>query len=108
MRSIPLVPELEDGELALVLTWGYSPRDLDLHVEFVASQTLLCKTDFTMKSCGGVKYMQDSVEGGHKGADVIKFEKIGDFQYLVYISLFSHKSSPNANVTSNDQTLSDS
>ena len=49
MRQIPLVPELEDGELTLVLTWGYSPRDLDLHVEFVASPTILCKSDFAMK-----------------------------------------------------------
>lgn len=48
MRSIPLVPELNEGELALVLTWGYSPRDLDLHVEFVGSPTILCKADYSV------------------------------------------------------------
>jgi hypothetical protein len=42
MRAIPLVPDLKEGELALVLNWGYSPRDLDIHVEFIASPTILC------------------------------------------------------------------
>lgn len=46
MRSLPMVPDLEEGELALVLQWGYSPRDLDIHVEFVASPTIECKVDF--------------------------------------------------------------
>ena len=79
MRSVPLVPELGAGELALVLTWGYSPRDLDIHVEFVASPTILCKCDFSMHQCGGVKYMTDTTAGGDRGADVIKFDYIGDF-----------------------------
>ena len=60
MRSIPLVPELQEGELALVLTWGYSPRDLDIHVEFVGSPTILCKCDYSMHQCGGVRYMTDT------------------------------------------------
>ena len=42
MRSIPLVPELSEGELALVLTWDHSPKDLDIHVEFIASPTIYC------------------------------------------------------------------
>jgi len=54
MRSIPLVPDLLDGELALVLTWGYTPKDMDIHVEFIASPTIACKCDFSMRQCGGV------------------------------------------------------
>jgi hypothetical protein len=77
---MPLVPVLNDGELALVLSWnGASPRDLDIHIEFVASPTIFCKCDFSMKSCGGVRYMADTIQGGDRGADVIKFDYIGDF-----------------------------
>lgn len=111
MRSIPLVPELQAGELALVLTWAYSPRDLDIHVEFVASPTVLCKCDYSMHQCGGVKYMTDTTLGGDRGADVIKFDYVGDFQYLVYISLFKHKStSPKASSASasSEASLSES
>lgn len=79
MRSIPLVPLLEEGELSLVLTWGYSPRDLDIHVEFIASPNILCKCDFSQHSCGGVRYMEDTIAGGDHGSDVIKFDWIGDF-----------------------------
>ena len=100
MRTTPLVPVLNEGELALVLTWGYSPRDLDIHVEFIASPTILCKCDFSMKHCGGVKYMADTVQGGDRGSDVIKFDYIGDYQYIVYVSLYHHKTtSPKATTT---------
>ena len=55
LRANPMVPSLEDGQLALVLTWGeMSPKDLDIHVEFIAHQDILCKCDFSMRSCGGV------------------------------------------------------
>ena len=56
LRANPMVPSLEDGQLALVLTWGeMSPKDLDIHVEFIAHQDILCKCDFSMRSCGGVR-----------------------------------------------------
>ena len=48
MRAIPIVPTLLPGELALVLTWGYSPRDLDIHVEFIGGPTILCKADYSV------------------------------------------------------------
>jgi len=41
--------------------------------------------------------MTDTISGGDRGADVIKFNYIGDYQYIVYVSLFHHrKESPNA------------
>lgn len=104
-----MVQNLDAGELALVLTWGYSPKDLDIHVEFVASPTILCKCDYSMHQCGGVRYMADTSLGGDKGADVIKFDYIGDFQYIVYVSLFKHKSSPKADSKASPQlSLTDS
>lgn len=90
-----MVPELNEGQLALVLTWGqHSPKDLDIHVEFPASKDILCRCDFLMRGCGGVRYMEDTIQGGDKGADVVKFEQIGDYQYLVYVSMFKHRTSP--------------
>lgn len=77
--SIPLIPLLEDGELALTLTWGDQPVDMDIHVEFLAGKTLLCRCDFTMQECGGVEYLTDTTDTGYKGADIIKFNWIGDF-----------------------------
>ena len=44
-----MVPNLKPGELQLILTWGNQPKDLDLHVEFVASPSILCKVDFANK-----------------------------------------------------------
>lgn len=101
MRGLPMVPRLYEGELALVLTWdnidGENGRDLDIHVEFIASDTILCKCDFSMQNCGGVHYVEDTVIGGNRGADVIKFDWIGDFEYIVYVSEYVHKnSSPKA------------
>lgn len=102
LRSFPMVPYLEEGQLGLVLTWGnFAPRDLDIHVEFIAAQDILCEVDYSMRACGGVRYMSDTIQGGNRGADAVKFEKVGDYQYLVYVSLFKHRSSPKAS----NQTL---
>lgn len=32
--------------------------------------------------------MTDATDSGDHGADVIKFDYVGDFQYLVYVSLY--------------------
>lgn len=47
-----------------------------------------------MRECGGVKYVADTELGGDKGSDAVKFEKIGDYQYLVYVSMYKHRASP--------------
>jgi hypothetical protein len=83
--------------LALVLSWEkQSIRDLDIHVEFIASPNIKCKSDFSERNCGGVRQIIDVTNGAEKGADVVKFEKVGNFQYLVYVSLFKHRASPKA------------
>lgn len=41
--------------------------------------------------------MSDTIQGGERGADTVRFDKLGDYQYLVYVSMFKHrKSSPKA------------
>lgn len=54
--------------------------------------------------------MTDDTNGGDIGADVIKFDYIGDFQYIVYVSLYKQRgSSPKAqNNTNPDVTLAES
>lgn len=75
-----MVPNLELGQLALVLTWGsISLKDLDIHVQFIADEHILCKCDFSMRSCGGVRQMSDTVQGGDRGADAVVFETIKDY-----------------------------
>lgn len=50
-KVLPMIPQLKEGELSLVLTWGNSdaPKDLDIHVEFIADRDILCKVDFLMR-----------------------------------------------------------
>lgn len=54
--EIPLVSNLLDGELAVVLTWTQGAKvhgntaelqSLDLHVEFKVSDTVICNVDYT-------------------------------------------------------------
>jgi hypothetical protein len=61
---------------------------LDLHVEFKASDTVLCTVDYTNRQCNGVKMTADSFITDNKLSTVqaIKFDKIGDFEYMVYAS----------------------
>ena len=100
IKGIPMVPRLEDGQIALVLTWGNAfaegERDLDINVEFVASDTVICSVDFTNRRCGGVSYLTDTVDlSSGSNSDVIKFDSLNaDFQYLVYVSSYSTKTAP--------------
>jgi hypothetical protein len=35
--------------------------------------------------------MEDTVYGGERGADTVKFESIGDYQYLVSVTMFKQR-----------------
>ena len=95
--EIPLVSNLLDGELAVVLSWTQGSKvvgsnvemqNLDLHVEYQASETVMCTIDFTNRQCNGVKMTADSFITDNRMSTVqaIKFDKIGDFDYMVYAS----------------------
>lgn len=67
--EVPLVSKLKDGELAVVLTWTQGAtisgtnaiiNNLDLHVEFQTSSSVLCQVDFTQRQCSGVRLSTDS------------------------------------------------
>jgi len=95
--EVPLVAKLKDGELAVVLQWTQGSKvngekvelhDLDLHVEFQPADTVKCTVDSTFRQCNGVKlttdrfYSEDSI----KHVQAAKFDRIGDFNYMVYAS----------------------
>jgi hypothetical protein len=35
--------------------------------------------------------MEDTIYGGERGADTVKFESIGDYQYFVSVSIFKNR-----------------
>jgi len=95
--EVPLVSKLQDGELAVVLSWtqgstvsGSSAiqNNLDLHIEFQTSPSVLCQIDFTGRQCGGVKLTTDSIstDGKFTQIQAAKFDHVGDFNYMVYAS----------------------
>ena len=41
IKPFPILPKLEEGQLALLLTWSSSKiKDIDIHVDFIASPTI--------------------------------------------------------------------
>ena len=69
---VPMIPVLDEHQLALSLTWGNRFYDLDLVVEFVASSDLTCRVNFSNRECGGVRLVVDnSMESQRSSADVI-------------------------------------
>jgi hypothetical protein len=65
----------------------------------------MCRCDFSSHSCAGVNLVTDS-----PGGDTIKFDQLGPFQYIVYVSIFKGaNSSPKVSKTKVEEvTLSDS
>ena len=111
--EVPLVSKLQDGELAVVLTWTQGAtisgnnailNNLDLHIEFQTSSSVLCQIDFAQRQCSGVKLTTDSAitDGKITQIQAAKFDKIGDFNYMVYASR-SQKSVVNAASLKNAQ-----
>lgn len=68
--EIPLVSKLKEGELAVVLTWtqganvlsnhNVNLQNLDLHVEFQPSDSVICRVDYLMRQCNGVQLTGDN------------------------------------------------
>lgn len=62
--------------------------NLDLHVEFQPQDDLLCTIDHATRECNGVKLTADNQisDGRLTKMQAAKFKKVGDFNYLVYVS----------------------
>lgn len=92
-----MVAKLKEGELAVVLTWvegsvingdNVDLQNLNLHVEFQPSETIMCNVDTLLRQCNGVKLTTDKYSSGDtiKSIQALKFDHIGDFQYMIYAS----------------------
>ena len=63
-------------------------ENLDIHVEFQPQDDVLCTVDHSMRQCNGVKLTADSASTGGRlvQTQAVKFDYLGDFDYLVYAS----------------------
>jgi len=70
--AVPMIPVLDEHQLAMSLTYGNTQYDLDLSVEFVASPDMTCRVNFANRECGGVRLIVDnSMESARSSADII-------------------------------------
>ena len=111
--EIPLVSQLKDGEIAVVLTWtegvfidgnNAEYQNLDLHIQFQGGETVKCEVDQTMRQCNGVRLTADYYRSDNQLTQIqaAKFDSIGDFDYMVYASR-NKKVVPNTKNAKNSQ-----
>ena len=60
IESIPMIPILEEDQLALSLTWTNTQFDLDLSVEFDLGPDIKCRVNHAYRECGGVRLIMDN------------------------------------------------
>jgi len=90
--TISLTPELEpEQDFRLVMNWGHSPSDLDLHVlQFSNSNpNKSCETFYGNKHCDGLSLDVDNTSGGDNGAETITWTEPGDNWYILFVYDFS-------------------
>ena len=87
--SVPMVPILDEGQLALSLTWGNQWFDMDIVVEFDVSPEVKCRVNFANRECGSVRMVLDnSMDQKRSTADVVFFDQVDrETLYLVYVNL---------------------
>ena len=63
-------------------------HNLDLHVEFQPREDVLCTVDYATRQCNEVQLTADSemTNGKITQMQAIKFNSLGDFNYLIYAS----------------------
>ncbi len=82
-RPIPMSPELAEGELRIVLTWGANPSDLDSHL-FLPDNTDI---DYNKKGqiINGVQLDLDETNGEGPETITILEQQDGSYAYGVYL-----------------------
>ena len=61
---------------------------MDLHAEFIPTESVKCTVDTSQRQCSGVVLTSDSymTNGLVKTIQALKFSKVGDFNYMIYTS----------------------
>ena len=94
--TLSLTPVLEpDQDYRLVMNWGHSPRDLDLHVVQFSNTNpnYSCETFYgNSDGCDGLYLDVDNTHGGDSGAETITWTEPGDNWYLLFVFDYSRDS----------------
>ena len=81
--NVILSPEVAEGEIRIVLSWGSAPADLDGHAEGVSSSGSSFAIDYQNKSVKGVGKLDVDDRNGH-GPETITITDAGaEFTYFV-------------------------
>ncbi len=101
-RSDVLLSKLGDFSMRVILSWSSSDksvdqrasnRDLDLFVEFKASNTLQCSVGFFNPVCEGVMGNFDAERNQTVpiNAETVTFKALGNHQYIIYVGEYLNK-----------------
>lgn len=82
--EIPISPELGEGEIRIVLTWGAVPHDLDSYLTDLDTRDKIYFGSKKMEEDGEVKAELDVDEMDGYGPETITIYKAGNYQYYVH------------------------
>jgi hypothetical protein len=105
LKTIPMTPLVEQGQIRLVLSWPDSPADLDIHSIFLVSARNKCEVFFGKKECLGVDLDVDNLKGGKNGVETITIRELGKYIYTFTVHRYVDISN---GVSAGENPISDS
>ena len=84
-------------QMRIVMNWGVSPRDLDIHVLQFGARNCHCYYSNTRCS-DELNLDTDNTSGGNNGAETITIDKPGNSKYLIYVHDYSNGSGRNVRI----------
>lgn len=81
--DIILSPEVAEGEIRIVLSWGSAPEDLDAHAEGVSSTGSKFAIDYQHKIANGVGKLDVDDTNGHGPETITVTDAAAEFTYFV-------------------------
>lgn len=84
-------------QMRIVMNWGVSPRDLDIHVLQFGARNCHCYYSNTRCS-DELNLDTDNTSGGNNGAETITIDKPGTSKYLIYVHDYSNGSGRNVRI----------
>merc|ERR1719402_1198440 len=94
---LSLSPELERGNVRIIMNWDEKPSDLDIYTfqTNIDDRSQTCTTKYNNKNgCQGVTLDKDNARGGTSGAETITFDDVSNnanFVYMVYVNDYSRR-----------------
>ncbi|MCQ2818972.1 MAG: hypothetical protein MJ252_17035 [archaeon] len=85
----PMENSKEDNSYKVVLEWPNSPSDLNLFSFFETADGDSCEVFFGNKKCRRTQLVNENYNNGTQGAQTIKIEEMGQYDYLFAVSKFN-------------------